>query len=235
VFWDAVWLVVRKGIVTLHVRNICVSEELSAVREVQKTCEYYEQNLSSHFSCLRFKFYLLRPLLYSFPPYFNSEFPSQALNPPTAKNSVIKRAVTFWRPFVLRKKFVSCAQHSDRVWGQPRLLSSVYHGFFSKGKQLERETDHSPPSCPRLIRNWVTYRHFPYIKSGFSITAGQINLLSSSYEFYSTLVGYQGPGIGHLQPSFFSVNYNRQDKADIQFKPQLFCVQTMCECNQNDM
>jgi len=139
--------------VTLHVRNISVSEELSAVEEVQNTCEYYEQNLSSHFSCLRSKFYLLRPLLYSFPAYFNSEFPSQALNLPRAKNSVIKRAVTFRHPFLLRKKFVSCAQLSDRVWDPPRLLSSVYLGFFSKGKRQERETDHSPPSCPRLIRN----------------------------------------------------------------------------------
>jgi len=99
--------------VTLHVRNISVSEGLSAVGEVQDTCEYYEQNLSSHFSRIHSKFYLLQPLLYSFPAYFNSEFPSQALNLPRVKNSAIRMAVTFRRRFPLRKKFVSCAQLSD--------------------------------------------------------------------------------------------------------------------------
>lgn len=89
-------------------------------------------------------------------------------------------------------------------------------------KRLERETDHSPPFCPRLIRNWVTYCHFPYIKSGSSVPAGQIHLLSFTYEFYSTLIGSLGQGIGHLQPSFYSVNYNREDKTDIQSKPYFF-------------
>lgn len=49
-------------------------------------------------------------------------------------NSVIKRAVTFRRPFPLREKFISCAQLSGWVWGPARVLSSVYLGFFSKGK-----------------------------------------------------------------------------------------------------
>lgn len=76
-----------------------------------------------------FSFYCIR-----FPAYFNSEFPSQALNLPRVNNSVIKGAVTFRRRFPLREKFVSCAQLSGRVCGPHSLFSSVYLGFFSKGK-----------------------------------------------------------------------------------------------------
>jgi hypothetical protein len=168
-----------------------------------------------------FSLYFIR-----FPAHFNSEFPSQALNLQKVHNSVIKRAVTFRRRFPLREKFVSCAQLSDRVWSQPGPCPVCTSVSSSKEKRPERETEHSPPFCPRLITNWVTYCHFHYMKSGSSIPAGQIHLLPFTYEFYLTLVGTLGQGIGHLQPS-----YNREDKADVQSKPYFFFL-FLCDCER---
>ena len=137
-------------------------------------------------------------------------------------------------PTSMRKLFTSCAQFSDRVLCIHRLFFSVYHCFFSKGKLQERETNHLPPSCPRLIRKLVTYRHFPCIKYGSWKNLGQIHILSFTYEFYSTLLGPLGHRFGHLQPSFFSVIITERIRQIYNPSPNSF-AQTLCESDRKDM
>jgi hypothetical protein len=101
-------------------------------------------------------------------------------------------------------------------------------------KCLECENDHLSLSYPRLIRNCATYWHFPYVIPGSSLPAAQIYLYSFKYKFYLTFVASLGQGIDHLQPSFYIVKYNREDKADTVYNPRPTFVQTMCECGRTE-